>query len=520
MSITHKEKTQLTINNSIADYLYMHANKQPEKTFLFFSDEQYSFKKMAQLVSAYATHLEKTGVRAGDRIALICGNRPAFLIAWLAINELGAIVVPLNTSLKGDSLRYTLTHSESKKLLIEPDLLVEKKESIAQLKNLDIELIGSRLAQLNGDTNLIRHPSQTANPLRPASILFTSGTTGLPKGVVISHQSYLSAGRDMCVSLGLNENERIMVFLPLFHANPQMYAICSSIVKGCSVILLPRFSASGFFTDAVSYQATGFTYVGTVLAILEKQYPSKNLDHHVQWCVGGGAPKEVWEKIESRFGTAVRELYGMTETGGWVSMNTVGQTKLGSVGKARHNVTLKIKAANGAIAGTNVKGEILAYSSEPGMFFSEYWNNPIETASTIQDGWVHTGDRGWLDEEGFLYFDGREKELIRRGGEMISPTEIELCVMEFDDITDCAVVGVADEIMGEEIKLVVVIKKSFDLDGFYQYLIEKLPKYMVPKFLTKTDFIPKTETQKIKRHELNKIDGETINLKEKYSSSI
>src|SRR5690625_1467760 len=130
MSITHKEKTQLTINNSIADYLYMHANKQPEKTFLFFSDEQYSFKKMAQLVSAYATHLEKTGVRAGDRIALICGNRPAFLIAWLAINELGAIVVPLNTSLKGDSLRYTLTQSESKKLLIEPDLLVEKKESI------------------------------------------------------------------------------------------------------------------------------------------------------------------------------------------------------------------------------------------------------------------------------------------------------------------------------------------------------------------------------------------------------
>lgn len=179
------------------------------------------------------------------------------------------------------------------------------------------------------------------------SILYTSGTTGLPKGAVLPHQAYVSAGIDMVRSLDVSADDRIMVFLPLFHANPQMYAVTSILRAGATMVLLPKFSASRFFEDAKAYGATGFTYVGTVLSILEKQHPGERREHQLKWCVGGGAPERVWREVESRFSVRVNELYGMTETGGWVTMNTADETRLGSVGRPRKGVEISIRDPEG-----------------------------------------------------------------------------------------------------------------------------------------------------------------------------
>jgi acyl-CoA synthetase (AMP-forming)/AMP-acid ligase II len=303
-----------------------------------------------------------------------------------------------------------------------------------------------------------------------------------------------------------------MVFLPLFHANPQMYAVASVLQAGATLVLLPKFSASRFFDDAIRYAATGFTYVGTVLSILEKQNPDARRDHGLAWCVGGGAPERVWREVEERFGVSVRELYGMTETGGWVSMNRPGETRFGSVGLARESVELSIRDEQGNFLAAREKGEVVTRAVPASKFFTGYWNNPEASASALRDGWLYTGDRGWMDDDGYLYFDGRIKELIRRGGEMIAPTEIEQQLLKHPSVRDCVVVGVADDIMGEEIKALVVTSSFVEPTALHSFLATRLPAYMMPRYIGFVDSIPKTETQKVKRHELAGIQAHIVDL--------
>ncbi|MCD0504656.1 class I adenylate-forming enzyme family protein [Bordetella petrii] len=497
----------------ITDLLYAHAAKSPGQPFLVVDGREYSYSDMARLVSAVARHLHGHGVRPGSRVAMLCGNRPAFLAAWFAIGELGAVAVPLNTGLKGDGLRYILAQSGSVALLIEPALLQALSADLDAMESCPQCLeIGDWLEAIPQQhvPRWLDRPAPA--PMAANSILYTSGTTGLPKGAVLPHSAYQAAGRDMARSLGLAARDRIMVFLPLFHANPQMYAVASALHTGATLVLRPRFSASAFFDDAVRFQATGFTYVGTVLAILDKQHPGKHTGHGLRWGVGGGAPERVWRDIAPRFGFAVCELYGMTETGGWVSMNTAGATRMGTVGRARPGVTLAVRDERGSDVPQGTQGEIVAHAS-PGMFFTEYWNNPQATASTLRQEWLHTGDRGSLDADGYLTFHGRIKELIRRGGEMIAPVEIEMRLLQHPDIRECAVIGVPDDIMGEEIQAVLVARRNIPADQLREFVAATLPAHMVPRYAVYVDSLPKTETEKIKRHELAKLDAPVQDLR-------
>lgn len=500
----------------ITDRLYLHATTQASKAFILFESEEITYGQMAVLVARFANELREEGVSQGDRVAIICGNRPEFLIAWFALNELGAIAVPLNVSLVGDGLRYTLKQCEARLILVEDSLHPQKSADIDAVESItQTLLITQRLREVPSATVPRWTRKTPIAPLDPACILYTSGTTGLPKGVVLPHKAYMAAGADMVASLEMQEHDRIMVFLPLFHANPQMYAVMSVLEVGATLIILPRFSASGFFEDAQRYRATGFTFVGTVLSILEKAYPGAQRDHSLKWGVGGGAPERVWREIQDRFNIRVNELYGMTETGGWVSMNTAQSSRLGSVGGPRKAVTLSIRNESGVEVPQGEKGEIVVKSSTSGLFFTEYWNNQAATGEVLKNGCLYTGDRGYLDADGFLYFDGRVKELIRRGGEMIAPAEVEQQLLKHSHIKDCAVVGVADEIMGEEVKVAVVTSAPLSADELREFLSDRLPHYMIPRYVSFVDAIPKTETQKIKRHELNFIDSATIDTKAK-----
>ena len=499
----------------ITDYLYKHAEEHPAKPFLVFEEDEYSFSEMADMVSAMAERLSAMGVAPGARVAMLCGNRPAFLVAWFAINEIGGVAVPLNVSLVGDGLQYILRQSECELLIVEPDLYKEKLADISAVgTGLQSVLIDSSMETPPHGTVNRWQPARPINPLDANSILYTSGTTGLPKGAVLPHQAYIHAGRDMVRSLDMTAEDRVMVFLPLFHANPQMYAVTTTLVSGATLILRPKFSAGRFFDDARQYQATGFTFVGTVLSILEKQHPGEVRNHPLKWCVGGGAPERVWREVERRYGVHVKELYGMTETGGWVTMNTADSTRIGSVGQPRQNVEICIRDAEGQPLSIGEKGEITAAASVDGVFFSEYWRNTESTASTLKEGWLYTGDRGYLDEDGYLYFDGRVKELIRRGGEMIAPTEVEQQLLKHPSVTDCAICGVADEIMGEEVKAFIVASHPVSAEALRDFLSERIARYMVPRYFAFVDAIPKTETQKIKRHELAGLTAETVDTRQ------
>jgi acyl-coenzyme A synthetase/AMP-(fatty) acid ligase len=193
-------------------------------------------------------------------------------------------------------------------------------------------------------------------------------------------------------------------------------------------------------------------------------------------------------------------------------MNTAAATRLGSVGTPRKGVEIAIKSEAG-VSPTGELGEIVVRAADPLTFFKEYWNNSQATVATLQNGWLHTGDRGWCDADGFLFFDGRMKELIRRGGEMIAPAEIELQLLKHPHIRECAVFAAPDDIMGEEIAAAIVADQPIVAGELLDFLTGRVPQHMLPRFIAFTSALPKTQTEKIKRHELNKFLPSAIDLR-------
>lgn len=494
----------------IAERFFARAEAAPERPFLVFGGQTTSYGEMVALVTRCAEAFAAEGIGVGDHVAMLCGNRPAYLVAWFALMELGAVTVPLNSALVGEGLRYTLTQSEARVLLIEPTLLAEKRPTLSDLPIRVVEIGEPEETPCEAAP---RPQREAPAPSALNSILYTSGTTGQPKGVMIPNGAYAAAGDDMSAALQLTADDRMMVFLPLFHANPQMYAVASAVTVGAALILLPKFVAGEFLETAQATGATGFTYVGTVLSLLAKKLPAQAHDHQLRWCVGGGAPLDEWIAIEERLGVAVRELYGMTETGGWVTLNHAGASRRGTVGPARPGMEIAIRALDGTPAAPGQTGQILVRSSRADILTPGYWNKPKATAEAWIDGWLHTGDLGRLDADGFLSFEGRAKELIRRGGEMISPVEIEQALLRSPAVAECAVVAVADAVMGDEILAAIVPAAPIEAEAVVAGLEGQLPRYMHPRYIAFVEALPKTETNKIIRSRVAEAAGVPVDLR-------
>jgi crotonobetaine/carnitine-CoA ligase len=480
------------------------------------SDElSLNWAELCDLSLRTSTWLRGQQIAKGDRVALLCGNRPAFLVAWFGLANIGAITVSLNTALVGDGLRYAINQSDAKAILIE--------RAIYDTMRADIEpvLAGRTLLVFDGDEELFASARAAAPDVPndgegsdPLTIIYTSGTTGPPKGVLNCHEAYLASGRWMSHFLAIKPADRIMIFLPLFHINPQIYAVTSALEVGCTLVLRPKFSVSNFFDDARRFGCTMFTYVGTVLAMLASRLHEADFDHKLTRCVGGGCPPEVWRTMQERFGIVPYELYGMTEVGGWVTGNSTKNYRLGSCGKTRPDVEVEIFDEHDRPVPAGITGEIVVRSREPFTLLLGYWANAEATWASSRNFWFHTGDAGTKDEDGFLYFLGRLKEIIRRGGENISPFELETALLFHPDIADAAVVGVPDAIFGEEIKVVVVAKRTFEPQEILVFLKGRVPAYMFPRYVQFVSAIPKTETQKIQRRQLRESTAGTIDLKD------
>jgi long-chain acyl-CoA synthetase len=488
----------------ITNLLRRQARHRPDSPFVITPTQTISFLDMLGLVEA-ATDRLRHAISPRVRVMVLCGNRPAFLVVWFAINDLGGIAVPVNTAVIGDGLRRIAAQSGSTVLVAEPDLLAKNRPTLdALFEPSAIVMVdaGFERPPGHGSTRARMQPALTPELGTPSTILYTSGTTGQPKGAVIPVGAYLQAADDMVASSGMTANDRIMVFLPLYHANPQMYAVLPALKCGAAVIILPRFSASRFFDQARAYGATAFTYVGTILKILLANHATEVRDHALCWCVGGGAPKEVWDAVEDRFNVSVRELYGMTETGGWVSMNTPWATAVGSVGVARPGVDIAILDDDRRPLPVSTTGQIAVRSSRPYLFFTEYWKDIEATQSIRHDSWLLTGDLGNLDADGFLYFSGRKKDLIRRAGEMISPVEIEEGLLRHSAVAECVVTSLSHDVLGEEIVAAVVARHPVTQEELKEFLRRAMPGFMIPEYITFVKEIPKTETTKVKRFEV------------------
>ena len=492
----------------ITDLLARNAAERPDRTFVVTDGGEWSFGAVDAAARRFGAALQARGIAPGDHVALAAGNSAGFLVAWFGINLAGAVAVTVNTELVGEGLAYVLAQSDARLIVADEAFLAAHG-----LAGHDA-FQGIPLAALPADAALFAEDGPPAalapvrlKPLAPATMMYTSGTTGLPKGVVNSHAAYLAAGEQIVAALGFRDSDRCMVVLPLFHANPQMYAVMSALQVGSALVLREKFSASSFFADARRFGATCFTYVGTILSILVARHDGDR-DHALRFCTGGGAPAKVWREVEERFGIPVRELYGMTEIGGFVCINTDGASRMGSCGRIRPDMDVRIVDEDDAELPAGAQGEIVVRPRAPGVILTEYWRQPDKMAEVCRNLWFHTGDRGHVDADGYVFFHGRIKELIRRGGEMVSPVELETVLRKMPGVSDCAAAGVEDDVLGQEIKVLVVPEgEPAAPEAVVAFLRERVPGFMLPRYVEFSAAIPKTETEKVQRHKIAYVDA-------------
>lgn len=470
-------------------------------------DEQLSWSQLASRVASLAGLLARRGVQPEERVAMLFGNEPEFVITWLALARLGAVSVPVNPALRGESLRVVLEDCGAQRIVSTQHHRSEIGEDL--MLGGALELIEPSAAERD-DAGA---PSASVAASSPAAVLYTSGTTGKPKGVVLSHQSYLAAGHQMAGAIGITREDRIMICLPLFHANPQFYALMPSLITGASIALVPRFSASDFWDAAVRLRATGFTYVGTVLSILQGTEPVS--EHALRFCTGGGAPAATWDVIEDQFGVAVHELYGMTETGGFATINARGARRRGTCGLPRTDMELAILDDHDVRLPPGAAGQIALRPREPGVLFDGYLGRPDVTLSKFGNLWFHTGDVGRMDADGYVTFIGRDENVIRRGGENIAPAQIETALLDHPSVTEAAVIGVDDEILGQEIQAIIVPPSGEEVDvwSVRDHISRDLPASAVPRYFQIAEGLPKTPTEKIRVDRLPHLEGPVIDTK-------
>ncbi len=485
---------------------------QGGKKYLFFRDRHLTFRELDLLSNRFSRVFQELGVRKGDHVAVMLPNCPEWIACWFGLAKLGAVLVAFNTQWKADGLEYALRQTDIKYCLLAAEFQDEFKKAGRNpgLTPVIFDLAGGRV-EIEESHSLSRilagvssepvegEPPRGGDPL---IITYTSGTTGWPKAVVNPHRAYIAAAMDLRDYVELKPEEIIYTCLPLYHANPQAYCVLTALVTGGSIALAERFSASRFWQDIRSYQATAFSYVGAVLPILLSQ-PERDEERGspARKCFGGGAPQEVHEAATRRFGLQVCELYGMSETGTWNTINRPGKIKWGSVGQVRETFAVKIFDDQDEEVPPGRVGEIVIRPKKPFTMFSGYYRMPEETVKDSRNLWFHTGDLGRVDSEGYYYFCGRKKESIRRGGENITPYEIEKVMTAHPAIAEAAAVGVPDPMLGEEIKVYMVQREGHFVEP--EELIErcrqKLPKFMIPRYLEFVPQLPKTPSEKVQK---------------------
>jgi len=491
--------------NSLID---RNAQQCPDKTYLFYQDQQITYKELHRKVNQVAAALRKRGVKKGDRIGLYLRNSPYFIYSWFAINRIGAVIVPINTSYLVNETSFILENSEAMGLIAEDDVIetivkpvlkrCPKIKLVISTGN-SSESIAIAYNKLFEDSEEIEYEIQDEEKL--ASILYTSGTTGNPKGVMCPHRYYKNLGLSVYEGLELTEDDRLLTVLPLFHMNAQTLATMGSLISQSSLVLLDNFSASRFWSDVKQYGATIFFYLGSILPVLLKlPITDEEKINNVRIAVGAQANPNRFDEYESRWDLKIVELYGMTE--GIGTINPLNRRKVSSCGKPFLNLKLKIVNEDDEEVAPHKVGQIVMKGPTAAL---GYWNDEANTKETFKDGWVYTGDMGYVDEEGYLYFVDRQKDIIRRSGENISSAEIESVLMSHPAIVEAAAIPIIDEIRDEEVKVVIVPRDEY-ADLSYTEIIhwceEKLAHFKVPRYVEFRKELPKTETQKVIKAQL------------------
>jgi crotonobetaine/carnitine-CoA ligase len=498
------------------------AAAQPEKPFILFRDETYSYAETELQANQLAHGMQRWGVSRGSRVAAILDNSPQYIISLFAIAKLGALNVPINTAARGQLLAYFLTDCECTHVIVQEDYVDTLLEAwggtfkvptaVMRMSDVPANPLTRDLpswSDLLADGSPYREKSLgiTVRASDPWLILYTSGTTGPSKGSVCPHAQSLTIGRTQSQRMDIDPSDRMYTFLPLFHGNALNYSTITALWGRACIALETRFSASRFWSDVHRYKATQFNAMMIVTSVLEKlPVTPEEKNNPVRIAVMVPPPANRRE-LEKRWGLSIISQFAMSEAHP-ITVLDAGEAydKPRTSGRVAANMELRIVDENDVEVPPGTPGEITIRTREPWTMLLEYYGKPEATLAAFRNLWFHTGDRAYLDEDGYLFFVDRVKDAIRRRGENISAYEIEVILKGHPDIVEAAAIPVPSE-MGEDEVAIFVVRRGNSLaeKDIVEFAVDRMAYYMVPRFVQFIDELPKTPSQKVQKFALREM---------------
>jgi crotonobetaine/carnitine-CoA ligase len=491
------------------------AEKYGDRTFIYFKDGTFSYRDFDELSNRAAYGLQQMGISKGDKVAIMMPNCPEFLFLWFGLSKLGAVEVPMNLAHKGDLLTYMLDQSDCCLLVLHGDYLDRFKAIEANVPKIRQIVVFDPPATLTSQltTPVAPWPEVINNSgdyarekvlwSDPACILYTSGTTGPSKGVMLPQNYTVFMGDIVWEAAEYSEDDCLYNALPLFHGNAQQLSFMPALLSGARTVIAERFSASRFWDDVKRYGCTAFNSLGSIIPILYKADPKPDdADNPLRVIIAAATPKDIFQAFEERFGVAVVEIYGMTEFG-LPLMNNLKDRRAGSCGKPRR-CAVKLLDDNDMPVGPSTVGELLVRPDGDYCMLLEYYNMPDKTMEAWRNLWFHSGDYFKYDDEGYYYFMDRKKDALRRRGENISSYEVEKSINAHPSVLESAAVAVKSP-MGEDEVMVCLIKRpGFGLtpEELMAFCEERMAYFMIPRYLRFMEAFPKTATERVQKHVL------------------
>ncbi len=489
------------------------ANRYGNKTIMRFEGSSLNFAELEERTNQLANVLEKLGVKSGDRVAVMLGNGFDFPITWLSIAKLGAIMVPVNTQYQHDDLRFVLRDSGAWLFVTSPEFVTLAHQVQPECETFEtIATFGASSATIE-----LKHAMKVAsneftlpNVARDAlvNLQYTSGTTGFPKGCMLSHAYWLELGLRTSEMLDCRADDVNLTVQPFYYMDPQWnLALC--LLNGIPLVIAPKFSVSRFWPTVIEEGVTFFYCLGTIPVFLLKQPENPKLErgHKLRFVSCSGIVPQFHALFESRFGVPWREGFGMTETGVDIAVPISSQSiGSGSIGKPVPGKQARIiRTEESGLETVLPDGETGELVVRGGVMMQGYWNRPEDTARALKNGWMHTGDLAYRDSSGNYFLVGRLKDMIRRGSENIAAVEVESVICEHELVLMAAVIPEKDDARGEEVKAFVQLNPGAKLEPLelLEFLRPKLAKFKLPRYMAFVDSFPLTPSEKIAKHKLN-----------------
>lgn len=502
---------------TIPAQLAMQADRRPDHPFLIHGETRRTYRDLHERVERLAAGLRTLGVQHGRTVATMLDNGTACVEVWFALSRVSAIQVPLNPEHRGPTMESMVRRSEADVLICTPDhfaqLAASTPGAAAAFRTIILEGPGE-VPHLAGAARVLRlgdldvagaDAGPMPAPTTPYGIMYTSGTTGPSKGVVVSHHYGVWAGHQQARIARLDERDVMYCVLPLFHQGGQADCILTMLAVGGSVAIVDRFSASRWWSDIERYGATTFVAFAAMLTILFKREPAAS-DAATPARIGlvGHVLPEMQRPFEERFGLRLLNVYGMTETEHSIFPKDWDATPVGSMGVADdEHFDVRLLGADDEPVPQGAVGEICVRPKRPHIMMEGYHGMPDETLAAYRNLWFHTGDLAREDADGFLFFVDRAKDSIRRRGENISSTEVEHVIDSHQDVAESAVVAVPSDLGEDEVMAFVVPRvPTLTPEELAAYASERMAQFMIPRYIELVAELPKTRTNKIAKSEL------------------